>query len=144
MKKATVIAFAIATFGIISTQAKAQSNTNASSQRPQTEQTQTTPPQQDANKQQITEEELPEAVKQALQADALKEWRVVEVYKVNPAPQGQEAGAQVTKATYEIFFTNAENKRAVGRFDEEGKAIANEQKAGEQSEQTGEQSGDQQ
>ncbi|OKL40940.1 hypothetical protein [Pontibacter flavimaris] len=118
MKKVTVLAFAFAAFGLISTEATAQTQTNPSTQQsPQSEQVQ---PQQDANKQQITQEELPEGVKQALQNDALKDWQVSEVYKVAPdAAAGAEA-----KSTYEIFFTNAEQKKAVARFDETGKPVA--------------------
>ncbi|WP_266203473.1 hypothetical protein [Pontibacter kalidii] len=119
MKKVTVLAFAFAAFGFISTEATAQTQTNPSTQQsPQSEQVQQG--QQDANKQQITEEELPEGVKQALQNDALKDWQVSEVYKVAPdAAAGAEA-----KATYEVFFTNAEQKKAVARFDETGKPVA--------------------
>ncbi|WP_276498568.1 hypothetical protein [Pontibacter litorisediminis] len=121
MKKVTVLAFAFAAFGLISTEATAQTQNNASTQQPpQSEQVQQQG-QQDANKQQITEDELPEGVKQALQNEALKEWQVSEVYKVAPeAAAGAEA-----KATYEIFFTNAEQKKAVARFDETGKPVAN-------------------
>ncbi|WP_299760143.1 hypothetical protein [uncultured Pontibacter sp.] len=114
MKKVTVLAFAFAAFGFISTEATAQTQNNPSTQQPQTEEM------QDANKQQITQEELPEGVKQALQNEALKDWQVSEVYKVAPeAAAGAEA-----KATYEIYFTNAEQKQAVARFDETGKPVA--------------------
>lgn len=119
MKKVTVLAFAFAAFGFISIEASAQTqNTPATQQQPQTEQMQQG--QQDANKEKITEEQLPEGVKQALQNEALKDWQVSEVYKVAPdAAAGAEA-----KATYEVYFTNAEQKQAVARFDETGKAIA--------------------
>ncbi|MCX2740707.1 hypothetical protein [Pontibacter anaerobius] len=119
MKKVTVLAFAFAAFGFISTEATAQTQpqNNPSTQQPQTEQVQE---QQDANKQQITEEELPEGVKQALQNEALKDWQVSEVYKVAP---DAAAGADA-KATYEVYFTNAEQKQAVARFYETGKPVA--------------------
>ncbi|AKD02702.1 hypothetical protein POKO110462_00100 [Pontibacter korlensis] len=115
MKKVTILAFAFAAFGFISTEATAQSQNSPSTQQPQTEQEQ-----QDANKQQITEEELPEGVKQALQNDALKDWQVSEIYKVAP---DAAAGADA-KATYEVYFTNAEQKKAIARFDETGKPVA--------------------
>ncbi|SFG71133.1 hypothetical protein [Pontibacter chinhatensis] len=122
MKKVTLLAFAFAAFGLISTEATAQSqNTPSTQQSPQSEQAQQQgQQQQDANKQQITQEELPEGVKQALQHDALKDWQVSEVYKVAPEAT---AGADA-KATYEIYFTNAEQKQAVARFDETGKPVA--------------------
>ncbi|GAB3541639.1 hypothetical protein GCM10027443_41220 [Pontibacter brevis] len=115
MKKATVFAIAFAAMGVFSLEANAQSDNSPSTQQPQaTEQTQ-----QDPGKQQITAEELPDGVKKALKNDALKDWQVSEVYRV--APVAQDAAA---KPTYEILFTNAEQKRAVARFDEEGKAVA--------------------
>lgn len=118
MKKVTLLAFAFAAFGL-TTEATAQTQHNSSTQQPtQQEQAQ---PQQDANKQQITQEELPEGVQQALKNDALKDWQVSEVYKVAP---DAAAGADA-KATYEIYFTNAEQKQAVARFDETGKPVAN-------------------
>ena len=115
MKKTFVFAIALATLGVLSTEAKAQSDKSNSTQQPQvTEQTQ-----QDVSKQQITAEALPEPVKEMLKSDALKDWQVSEVYKVAPDAQVAEA-----KAIYEIHFTNAEQKKAIARFDEEGKVIA--------------------
>lgn len=118
MKKITALAFAFAAFGFIATEAQAQTTTqaNPSTQQPQKEQVQ----EQDANKEQIKEEELPEGVKLALQNEALKDWQVSEVYKVAP---DAAAGADA-KATYEVYFTNAEQKQAIARFDETGKALA--------------------
>lgn len=118
MKKAIVLATAIAAFGIFSLEAKAQATTAPSTQQPQ-EAAQT---QQETGKQQITAEELPDGVKLALKNDALKEWQVSEVYRI--APLAQDAAA---KPTYEVLFTNAEQKRAVARFDEEGKAVASQE-----------------
>jgi len=116
MKKATVIACAIAALGICTTEAQAQTNTTPPAAQ---QQTPTTGQTQEENRQQITQEELPDAVKQSLQSDKLKDWQVVEVYKITDDTQGAE-----TKAVYEVFFTNAEEKRAVARFDEQGKAVA--------------------
>ncbi|MFD2514152.1 hypothetical protein ACFSRY_09765 [Pontibacter locisalis] len=115
MKKTIVFAIALGTIGAFSTEAKAQSDKLNSTQQPQTiEQTQ-----QNDKKQQITAEALPEPVKEMLKNDALKDWQVSEVYKVAPDAQVTDA-----KATYEIHFTNAEQKKAIARFDEEGKVIA--------------------
>jgi hypothetical protein len=113
MYKGTVLAVAIAAFGIFSTEAKAQSDNSPSTQHPQTPEQ----AQQESGKQQITAEELPDGVKQALQSDVLKEWQISEVYKVG-------AAAQDAEATYEVYFTNAEQKRAIARFNEEGKSVA--------------------
>ena len=72
MKKATVLAIAFAAVGVFSSEAKAQSDNVPSTQQPQAaEQMQQTPV-----KQQITADELPDGVKQALKSDALKEWQV--------------------------------------------------------------------
>lgn len=114
MKKTFVFALALASFSLVNLEAKAQSSdTTQTTPQPQTEQTQP-----DEQKQQITPEELPDAVKEALKGDALKEWTVSEVYKVAPDAADAEA-----KATYEVFFTNAEEKQAKARFDEEGKVV---------------------
>lgn len=111
MKKATLLAFAFAAFAISSETQAQTTNTNAASQQVAG---------QDTGKEQITPEQLPEGVKEALKNEALKDWQVSEVYKLAPqAATGTEA-----KATYEVYFTNAEQKQAVARFDETGKALA--------------------
>ncbi|RIJ37504.1 hypothetical protein [Pontibacter oryzae] len=116
MKKATLLAFAFAAFAI-SSESKAQTiSTNASNQQPQSQQAVG----QEAGKEQISPEQLPQAVKEALKNEALKEWQVSEVYKVAP----QAAAGTEAKAMYEVYFTNAEQKQAVARFDETGKALA--------------------
>ncbi|TPE45439.1 hypothetical protein [Pontibacter mangrovi] len=128
MKKVTVLAFAFAAFGLISTEATAQTQNNSATQQQEQGQMQgqQMQGQQDAGKQKITQEELPEGVKQALQNDALKDWQVSEVFKVAPdAAAGAEA-----KPTYEVYFTNAEQKQAVARFDETGKPVAQAAEAG--------------
>lgn len=118
MKKASVFAFAIAALGVFSLEANAQSTEAPSTLQPQaTEQTH-----QEAPKQQISAEELPDGVKQALKSTALKEWQVSEVYKI--ALVAQDAAA---KPIYEVLFTNAEQKRAIARFNEEGKAVADQE-----------------
>ena len=114
MKKTFVFALAVASFSLLNLEAKAQSDTTQTTQQPQTTQTE----EQDEQKQQIKEDELPDAVKEALKSDALKEWTVSEVYKMAPDAADAEA-----KATYEVFFTNAEKKQAKARFDETGKVV---------------------
>ena len=109
------LVFAIAAFGLFSLEAKAQSGNSSSTQHPQSAEQVL----QEPSKQQITAGELPDSVKQALKSDVLKEWQVSEVYIV--ASNVQDTGA---KATYEVYFTNAEQKRAIARFNAEGKPIA--------------------
>lgn len=118
MKKTTVLAIAFAAIGTLSLEANAQSTEAPSTQQPQA----TVQTQQETGKQAITAEQLPDGVKLALKSDVLKDWKVSEVYKV--APVAQAAGA---KPTYEVLFTNVEQKRAIARFDEEGKAIADQE-----------------
>lgn len=124
MKKATGFALAIAMFGVLSLEANAQSTEAPSTQHPQA----TVQTQQEAEKQVIiakqviTAEELPNGVKLALKSDILKEWQVSEVYRVTP--DAQDAAA---KPTYEVLFTNAAQKRAIARFDEEGKAVTSQE-----------------
>ncbi|MFD1186601.1 hypothetical protein [Pontibacter rugosus] len=117
MKKITLVAFAFAACGALSS-AQAQSNIAPSTQQAEQVQTQTT------GKEKIKEEELPEGVKQALKSDVLKEWQVSEVYKLAP-----EAAAE-TEATpvYEVYFTNAAQQKTVAQFDEAGQAIAQTEK----------------
>ncbi|MFD2999979.1 hypothetical protein ACFS7Z_06380 [Pontibacter toksunensis] len=111
MKKATVLAIAIATCGMFSIEARAQSAEAPSTQLPQaTEQVQL-----ETGKLQITAEELPDGVKKALKSNVLKEWQVSEIYKVTPVA--------AARPTYEVLFTNAEQKRAIARFNEEGMSV---------------------
>ncbi|MFD2246881.1 hypothetical protein [Pontibacter ruber] len=119
MKKLTFLAAAIALVGATSLNANAQS-TNTPTQSTQTQsQTQTPAGQgQEAGKEKITQEQLPDAVKTRLQSEVFKDWTVSEVYKVAAADQ-----AAAAKETYEILFTNAENKRAIARFNADGTAI---------------------
>ncbi|WP_162056066.1 hypothetical protein [Pontibacter pamirensis] len=122
MKKATVFAIAFAAIRVFSLEAKAQSTEAPSTQQPQaTEQTQAIE-QPVTGKQVITTEQLPDGVKLALKSDVLKEWQVREIYKVTPVAQDAAA-----KPTYEVLFTNAEQKRAFARFDAEGKTVASQE-----------------
>lgn len=114
MKKATAFAIAIATLAVFSLEANAQSAEAPSTQLPQV----TEHPQQETGKLQITAEELPDGIKKALKSNVLKAWQVSEIYKVAPVAQDT-----VAKPTYEVLFTNAEQKRAIARFNEEGKSV---------------------
>ncbi|MBF9252954.1 hypothetical protein I2I11_06600 [Pontibacter sp. 172403-2] len=115
MKKTFVFALALASFSLLNLDAKAQSDsTQQATQQPQTTQA----PAQEEQKQQIKPEELPDAVKESLKSDALKDWTVSEVYKIAP-----DAADATAKPTYEVFFTNAEQKQAKARFGEDGKVV---------------------
>ena len=109
MKKATVLVAAIALLGITSVDTFAQGTQN------NTQQTQTQTQTEDANKEKITQEELPQPVKDALTKEIYQAWTVSEVYKV--------AAAEGAKPTYEVQFTNASDERAVARFNEDGTTI---------------------
>ncbi|MBD1397290.1 hypothetical protein H9Q13_08950 [Pontibacter sp. JH31] len=96
----------------------------------------------------ITQEELPEPVKQALSAEAFSSWQVVEVYRVTPNENARGANAQGSenqaeqatqnsqaqnaqansqgqgaKAFYEIYFTNEQQQDAKVRIDAQGNII---------------------
>lgn len=113
MKKAAVLAIIITVLGLFSVEAKAQSSNSPSTQQPVTAQAQ-----QAAGKQQISEEELPDGIKEALKSDVLTAWEVSEVYKVAAGAGDAKAGA-----IYEVYFTNAEQMRAIARFDGEGNTV---------------------
>ena len=118
MKKASVLAIAFAAVGVFSSDVNAQSTEAPTTQQPQA----AAQTQQEAAKQQITAEELPDGVKLALKSNVLKEWQVSEVYKLAPIAQDTAA-----KPTYEVLFTNAEQKRAIAHFDEKGKSVASQE-----------------
>lgn len=108
MKKISVLAivFALAGFG-------AQAQGTATQGTP----TQQTTPQGQQNKQRITAEELPDAVKTAVMGDKYTNWTLGEVHKLNQA----EAGAA---ARYEVQFMNPEQEEpVVVVFDESGKEV---------------------
>ncbi|QCR25158.1 hypothetical protein [Pontibacter sp. SGAir0037] len=115
MKKVTVLAAAIAFFGVTSFSANAQS-TQANTQQTQTAQS------QDSNREKISKDQLPAAVQETLKAEAYQAWEVKDVYKVKPA----EGSAETAKATYEIQFTNSEDQQAFARFNEDGTVITGE------------------
>ncbi|WP_276498569.1 hypothetical protein [Pontibacter litorisediminis] len=108
MKKFSILAVALAFAGF---SAQAQEVANENAQQPvQQEQAQ-------GNKQKVTPEELPDAVKQAIvTSDDYQGWTMGEAYKL----QGAEDGAP---ATYEVQFINGEEQPVVVRFDENGKKI---------------------
>ncbi len=115
MKKTFVFALALAGFSFVNIEANAQSDTTQTAV-PQEQQTEQAQPAQEKVK--IEQEALPEAVKEALKSDTLKEWTVSEVFQLAP-----DAADATAKPTYEVFFTNAEQKQAKAIFDEQGKII---------------------
>ena len=110
MKKASVLAIAFTVLGLLSTEAKAQTSNSPSIQQPPA----AGQAQQATEKQQISEEELPDGIKKALQSEVLTVWQVSEVYKVACGAAGP---------TYEVYFINAEQNRAIARFDGEGNTV---------------------
>ncbi|MEJ8803761.1 hypothetical protein [Pontibacter sp. H249] len=114
MKKITVLAAAIALVGFTSVDTIAQSNTQ------QTPMQQQQTPAQDANKAKITQDQLPQSIKEALNNEKFQDWTVSEVYKIAAATEG-------AKPTYEVQFTNSTNQRAVARFNEDGTAVKSEE-----------------
>ncbi|MDO6390889.1 hypothetical protein Q4E40_12180 [Pontibacter sp. BT731] len=127
---------------------QAQTETQVTTQT-QTQTATQTPAQDDnAKREAITKEELPEPVKQALTAEAFNSWQIVEVFRVTPNAnaaganaQGMEnraeqanqnaqnvnaqanAQGQGAKTMYEIFFTNEQQQSAKVRIDEKGNII---------------------
>jgi hypothetical protein len=110
--------------------------------------TQTEAQDEDVKREAITQEELPEAVKQTLSAATFSSWQIVEVYRVTPNAnagganaQGMEnraeqanqnaqntnaqanAQGQGAQTMYEIFFTNEQEQSAKVRVDEQGNII---------------------
>ncbi|GHA65765.1 hypothetical protein SAMN04487941_2004 [Pontibacter akesuensis] len=109
MKKISLLAVAFALVGL-----GAQAQGNAANT---TQAVQQTTPQGQQNKQKITLEELPEAVKTAVTGGEYKEWTVGEVHKLQPA----EAGAA---AIYEVQLLNKEQEQpVVVRYDEAGNVV---------------------
>lgn len=103
---------------------------------------------QEEKREAITQEELPEPVKQTLTAAAFSSWQIVEVYRVTPNENARGANAQGAenqaeqaaqnaqsqnaqansqgqgaKTVYEIFFTNEQQQDAKVRIDEQGNII---------------------
>ncbi|MFT2011175.1 hypothetical protein ACMA1I_21070 [Pontibacter sp. 13R65] len=123
MKKVTVIAAAIALFGFISIDANAQTETQT--QTPPTEQSTTqqgtAATAQDKEKVKVTQDQLPEPVKQVLAQEAFQEWKVDEVYKVAGDAEGD-------KDTYEVICTNSAQEKGIVRIDEAGTVLKEEPK----------------
>lgn len=111
-------------------------------------QTQTEAQGQNEKREAITQEELPEPVKQTLSAATFSSWQIVEVFRVTPNENARGANAQGTenraeqanqnaqshnaqanaqgqgaKTMYEIFFTNEQEQDAKVRIDEQGNII---------------------
>ena len=107
MKKTTILVAAIALLGVTSVDTLAQGTQTS---------TQQTPVQaQEAAKEKIAAEQLPQPIKDALAKETYQTWTVSEVYKV--------AAAEGTKPTYEVQFTNSTDERAIARFNEDGTPI---------------------
>jgi hypothetical protein len=134
------------------TQAEAETQVNYEEQAQTETQTQTTTQTEAQNenvkREAITQEELPEAVKQTLSAATFSSWQIVEVYRVTPNAnaaganaQGMEnraeqanqnaqntnaqanAQGQGAQTMYEILFTNEQEQSAKVRIDEQGNII---------------------
>ncbi|MHC2990911.1 hypothetical protein OB13_04690 [Pontibacter sp. HJ8] len=141
----------------VQTETQAETATQIGAEQTQTEtqtqtatqtQAQTGAQGQNEKREAITQEELPDAVKQALTAQAFSAWKVTEVFRITPnanaaganaqgtanqaeqAAQNSQAQAaqasapsQATKTVYEIFFTNEQQQDAKVRIDEQGNII---------------------
>lgn len=130
------------------TQADTQTQAIEQTQPAAEQQTQPAPQAQQDNmkREAITQEELPEPVKQALAAEAFSSWQVVEAFRLTPnasgananttntANQGMESNAGQTNTNaatqgqgaatvYEIMFTNEQQQSAKVRIDELGNII---------------------
>lgn len=115
MNRLFALAIVLVAAGIL-TSVKAQAPYAASSQLPESAM-QGLP--QESGKEQIETDELPKAVKQALKRESLKEWNVSEVYVVKATVQQADP-----KPVYEVYLTNAEQKKTVARFYKNGKAVS--------------------
>lgn len=116
MKKATFIIAVLGLAGFTSLDALAQTQgQNQGQQQQQTEQ-------QQGNRELVTKEQLPEAVKNALASEVYKDWTVGEIYKIKP-----EEGAANAEVVYEVRMTNAEGQEGVVRMNEKGGAAESEQ-----------------
>ncbi|MBF8963401.1 hypothetical protein I0P70_09100 [Pontibacter sp. FD36] len=125
-----------------------QTETQVTTETQTQTQTQTATQEENVKREAITQEELPEPVKQTLMAEAFSSWQIVEVFRVTP--NGNAAGAnaqgmenraeqatqnaqntnaqanaqgQGAKTMYEIFFTNEQQQSAKVRIDEQGNII---------------------
>ncbi|WP_187262202.1 hypothetical protein [Pontibacter beigongshangensis] len=134
MKKVTVLAAAFALAGFLSIDANAQSQTTQPAEQ-QTEQSateqsaaeQSTTGQataataQEKEKVKVTQDQLPEPVKEVLAQEAFQEWKVEEVYKVAGDAEGE-------KDTYEVICTNSAQEKGIVRIDEAGTVLKEEPK----------------
>lgn len=72
----------------------------------------------------VTEDELPEAVRNTLESDIYQDWEIAEIHKVLPAASEQQIEGQTSSAIYEVTFVNAEGQKGVVRLDEAGNAAS--------------------
>lgn len=98
-------------FASLDAVAQTQGQNQGQQQQQQTEQ------QAEGNRELVTQDQLPEAVKNALKSDVYKDWTVGEIYKITP-----EEGAANAEVVYEITMTNAEGQEGVVRMNEKGGA----------------------
>ena len=112
MKKVTFLAGAIALLGAASLDASAQTST------PQ-EQASAAQQGQEEKKEKVTQDQLPEPVKTALQGEAYKDWTVGEIHRIAPS-----AGDAAAVAVYEVSMTNAQGQQGTLRIDEKGAEAA--------------------
>lgn len=131
-------------------QEQTQTETQTVSETQTQTQTQTQAAGQDENvkREAITQEELPEPVKQTLSAATFNSWQIVEVFRITPNENTRGANAQGmenraeqanqnaqnqnaqantqgqgAKTMYEIFFSNEQQQSAKVRIDEQGNII---------------------
>lgn len=106
----SVLVAAFALLGFTAVDAQAQTNPTQNAQQTQTAE-------QGQNKEKISPEDLPDAVKAAVVTDEYKEWQIGEVYKLKPAEDGEQV-------LYEVqFLKEGEQEPVLVRFDETGKKV---------------------
>ncbi|TPE44889.1 hypothetical protein [Pontibacter mangrovi] len=123
MKKATFFAAAIAILGFTSLEANAQTQQGQTQTQGQQQGEQMQEQNANENREAVTQDQLPEAVQNALKSDVYKDWTVGEIYKVTPTE-----GAANAEAVYEIKMTNAEGQSGVVRMNEKGGAADSSEK----------------
>lgn len=107
MKKISVLAIALV--ACLSLNAQAQ-------EKAATQQQQNTMQEGQQQKQKISPEDLPDAVKLAVAEGAYKDWTLGEVHKVQPTEEG-------ALAVYELQFLSETEESVVVRYDENGKQV---------------------
>ena len=106
MKKATLLAAAVALVGVSSLDANALASRQAPAQAAQQG--------QEEKKEKVTHDQLPVPVQAALKSNVYKEWKMGDIYKITPA-----TGAE-SKEVYEVTMTNALGQTGVVRMNSKG------------------------